>query len=680
MANIVPYSKWCDPPPMYWWVDYSNSRSGSSVNYSVTVNVKCESSGGWYNNIISASVNANGTDRGTRDVKGQTSGAIGTGTYSTTFSFTVENKTSGTVPISISLVDRGYGYGWSQVASGSGNMGVPAAGSSMGTTSAGSTLSGPTVNVTKYDSNFTDNITLTYNNKTITRNNFTSSKLTFTEAERLLIFQAQGAGQTKSWSISGTTYSGSTSLGSYSGSVNITTEALSTVSAAANFNVGSATTYSTTNACGGKSKVVAYIGNYGSTSVYDSGKFTGTKSGQSCTPTASTIYTNNTSSKTGTVYWRVYSYINDTEIGHVDNKTCTYTFVQSLCGPSVTTFQYAITDAGTKALMSSAGTYYNYNVDTDKGKFIKSKTTLGVKIAGSSQQSATVSSMWIEVSGQSNVVASSVSGTQTLNTQVLNPSGTLDGTVKAVVKDSRGFEATLSFTFTLNDYFVPSFTSLTAVRNPMSSTDATADKIAKINAEISIPSYMATYIKANTGTYFLKFQYSTDGTNWTTNSTNLLSSTTNGTNKLTLTNYATTKLFDANTQYYFRLQIKEYYTTQNSNNVIIPISAPLISRRSKKVGINKIPTLATLDVGGSISSDTFVQSGTYVKSGTNVEVGTYITFPNKYTSSNNSCTIRFKRSDGYFDVIKVVDGEVFFFNTNTNTQYELLAFEQVDSW
>lgn len=678
MEALIGKTQWISSPKMSIQVDYEHWRSGSDMKYKFKVTVYMDSSGGWYNDWLGAQLYLNGASSyTTRDwVKKSTSGSQGGKSWSwISGELTVSNKTSGTVGFKVELCNGGgSGWRWQVVYTGTANCAVDPAASSMGTNVAGTTLSGPTVNVTKYNSGFTDNITLTYNNKTITRNSFTSSQLTFTEAERLLIFQAQGAGQTKSWSISGTTYNGSTSLGTFSGSVNITTEDLSTVSAAANFNVGSTTTYSTTNACGGKSRVYAYVSSYGGTSVYDSGAFTGTKSSQSCTPTASSIYSSNTTSKTGTIYWRIYSYINDTQIGYVDNKTCTYTFVQSSCGPTLSTFQYKITDAGTKALMSSSGSYYNYNVDTDLGKFIKDKTTLTIKLSGSAQQSASISKYWIEIPGKSNVDASTTSGSPELSTGAL----TQNGSIYACIKDSRGFETKLSFSYTLNDYFLPSFSSLTAIRNAMSSTDSSADQIVKITTEISIPSYMATYIKANTGTYYIKFQYSSNGgSTWTTNNTNLLTNASQNGAKLTLNSYATSKLFDQNTQYLLRLVIVEYYTTSSgtySSNVTIPISAPLISRRTRKVGINKIPSLATLDVGGSIYAES------YIKAGSNMEVGTYIQFPTAYSSSTNSCTIRFKRTDGYYDVLKVVNGEVFFFNTHNNTQYELLAFEQVSSW
>ena len=53
MAKVIDTTQWCWNPAMYFSVDYSYSRSGTDVNYTVTVNVWTTSSGAWYNNIIS---------------------------------------------------------------------------------------------------------------------------------------------------------------------------------------------------------------------------------------------------------------------------------------------------------------------------------------------------------------------------------------------------------------------------------------------------------------------------------------------------------------------------------------------------------------------------------------------------------------------------------------------------
>lgn len=662
MANVIGTTQWSTSPRMYFSVDYSNSRSGSNVNYTVTVKVWTNSSGAWYNNIVSAYIVADGVERGTIDVKSRTSGTIGTSPYSKSLSFSV-SKTSGTVSLSVSIVDRGFGSGWSVRSTKSGTMSVPPAASTMGSVSAGTTLSGPTINVTKYSSGFTDNISISYNGKTISRNNFTSSKLSFTEAERLLIFQAQGAGTTKAWSISGTTYSGSSSLGSFSGSVNISTEALSSITAANNFNVESTTSYTVNNTCGGTYSVWARISSYSGTNVYSESSLSGSVS-RTVTPDSSIIYSNNTSSKSGTIYWRITSYINGTAIGTVDNKTCTYTFIQTLCGPSLTTFKYAITDAGTKAIMGSSGNYYDYTNTTDLDKFIEGKTTLNIQLAGTVKQSASISKYYIVVPGQTNTEAQSTSGTVVIGSKVLTTSGTIYG----YIKDSRGFESSLSFAFNINQYSLPSFDSSFVARNPMSAVDINQDKYVKVNTAISAPSYM---INANYINLYYRYKESTSQTWGSLKSLEYTKSD----GKVNVTSVQLGDVFDKNTQYDFQFAVKDYYGTYiYSETLLIPISAPLLSKRSKMLGINKIPTRGALDVSGEIYSSSGIISDAYIKSGSNVEVGTFLVFDNAYSSSNNSCTIQFKRSDGTYDILKVVNGEIFL---NGN---ELLQFEVVDEW
>lgn len=658
MALCIGPIQFHSSPTLYYRVDYDNSRSGANVNYHITVSIYAVNNQSWYNDQLNASLYAWG-DRGSKCVKGKTSGAIGTGWYQASWDFSV-NATSGNVGIGCTITDVNLNK---NLAYNEGSMSVPAAGSTMGQCWGGSTLDGPTVNVNRYDSGFTDNITLSYNNKTITRNGFTSSKLSFSEAERLLIFQAQGAGTTKSWSISGTTYSGGTSLGSYSGSVDISTEALSSITEVNDFNVESSTSYTVNNPCGGTYNVAASITSYTGTNVYSANKLTGSSS-RTVTPTAATLYSNNKTSKSGTIYWRISSYINGTLVGTVDKATCTYSFDQSKCGPTLSTFNYAITDAGTKAIMGSTGAYYAYTNNTDKSKFIKSKTTLNFQLAGTTKQSATISKYYIIVPGQTNTDGTTTTGTVVISSKVLTSSGTIYG----YIRDSRGFEASLSFTFTLNDYALPSFDTVSCIRNPMSATDANQDKYVKVSTSVTVPNYMIT---SNKVTLYYRYKKSTD-TTWSSNTSLAF---TKKTGKVTVSNVQLATVFDKNTQYDFQLIAKDYYgTLVYSTTLIIPISAPLLAKRSKMLGINKIPTRGALDVSGLIYSSAGIISDAYVRSGSNVQVGTYLVFNNKYNSSNNACTIQFKKSDGKFDILKVVDGEIFL---NGN---ELLQFTQVESW
>lgn len=516
-------------------------------------------------------------------------GSPSTTTTSTSFSFYV------------AIASTGGSYGWDNFMTTplewSGSIDCPAAGSSMGTTSAGSTLSGPTINVTKYSSGFTDNISLSYNNKTITRNNFSSSKLSFSEAERLLIFQAQGAGQTRSWSISGNTYSGGTWVGSFSGSVNITTEALSSITTANNFNVEDNTSITVNSPCGGTYTVAAKVTSTSGTEVGSVASTSGSKTiTVDMSTNASDIYNSNISTKTGTIYWIITSSINGTPIGSVDTKTCTYTFLQSRCGPTLSTLKYAITDAGTRAIMGSSGSDYNYNDNTDLGKLIESKTTLRLKLAGSAVAPATISKYYATIPGQSSVDASGTSGTVSVSTQVLDSSGTIYG----YIRDSRGFESSLSFSYLLNEYFTPSAPTLTVTRNQMSATNPTQDRICKLTAVVSFPTCIINSLNDD---YSVSYLVREAGGQWPQQSIPITDIMTVGSNSLYCTDLSLAYDFDQNTQYEFRLQMSDYYTTVNSQIVQIPISAPLLSKRYKRFGINKIPTHEGLDVAGDISTD-----------------------------------------------------------------------------
>ena len=499
MAYIKNAETYSTGPTMKWTITYSASRSGANVNYSISVSTWMADNSGWYNDILAVEMNFNGGNQGYTDIKGQTSGNLAGNTYTKNFSYTASNKTSGTTPITIKMVDRGYGSLYTVVATASADMSVPAAASTISGTVAGSTLSGPTINVTRYSSGFTDNITLSYNGKSISRNGFSSSKLSFSEEERLRIYQAQGAGVTRSWSISGNTYSGGTYIGSFSGSVNITTEALARITSANNFNVEDNTTFNVSK--GGAYKYNAYA-----KLVSISGTVIGSLTDQTIdgsktmdvSTLANTIYETNTTSQSGTVYWTIESFINNTSIGSTSGTTSTYTFLQSRCGPTLSTFKYAVTDVGTQTLMSIDGSYYDYDSGTNLNKFIQTKTTLGFQLLGTTQKEATIDRYYVQVPSQSNLTPSGTSGTVTTTSQPLLSSGTVYG----VIRDSRGFEHKQQFTYELNSYYLPTFI-YSITRNPMSATDPSQDAHAKLSATITIPSYIATNIQNDSTKYII---------------------------------------------------------------------------------------------------------------------------------------------------------------------------------
>lgn len=595
------------------------------------------------------------------------------------------STTGTTFKINIRCANTGFSSNWGNFQSGSPvqksvNITCSAAISAISSTTAGSTLSGPTINVTKYDSGFTDNITLTYNSKTITRNNFTSSTLSFTEAERLLIFQAQGNSTTKSWTISGTTMNGSTKIGTFSGSVNITTEALASVSSANNFNVGDSTSYRCSKGGAGSFSVYARVT---STSGNVAGSTTNqtTDGTKTMSFTDSVIYSSNTSSQSGTIYWTVTSYINGTSVGTTSGTTCNYTFLKSRCGPSLTTFKYAVTDAGTKVLMGlgSTTTYYDYNSGTNLNKFIQTKTTLGFQLNGStaSGSNATISKFYVKIPGQSDITANASGGVYVCGSGVLTTSGTIYG----YIRDSRGFEDLKSFTYTLNDYSLSTFIYNIA-RNPMSSTDANIDKYAKLSATISLPNYMATYVK-NTGDIYIAYKATTSST-W--NRLSIKSYFTVNGATLVMPSKQLSIVFEKNTQYNIRLEVKDYYNSSEANyvkslEVVLPISAPLLSKRYQALGINKIPSSdKALDIRGSenIENGNLDVSG-YIKAGAPIysntkQLQSYYRISLSSLDSTKFYPVTFTQSDNILDceIHSVGGGADLPYNQNV-IHFQLLA-------
>ena len=652
MAALIGEWTWCSSPKFNAKVDYEYQRSGSDVKYKFTVTLIMKETG-WYNDAVGAQIYLNNassyTTRGV--VKSGTSGSIDYRSYSWTSDWqTVSNKTSGTVPFKIEICNGGGSmWRWQVESTKTADCAVPPAESTISNTVAGTTINGPTISITKYDSSFTDNITLTYNSKTITRNNFTSSTLSFSEEERLLIFKAQGASTTKSWTISGTTKSGNTTIGTFSGSVNITTEALAAVTSANNFNVGDSTSYKCSKGGAGSFSVYARVTNASGT-VAGSATSQTTDGTKTMSFTASTIYSSNTSSQSGKIFWTVTSYIYGESIGTTSGVTCNYTFIKERCGPTLSTFQYAVTDAGTQTLMSTGSSYVNYDSTTIKGKFIQSKTTLGFKLTGSVQQSATVGSFYVKIPGQSDVTATNSSGTYVASSGVLQNSGTIYG----YIKDSRKFEDYKQFTYTLNDYYLPSFI-YSVVRNPMSSTNPDQDKYVKLTATITMPSYIITNLRGSSS-YSIKVSYkATTASSWSSTS-DLKGEFTYSGNTATISNYQLSPAFDENTQYDIKLVVVHYYGTTESTATIIPISAPLLSKRYQALGINKIPSSnKALDIRGSenIENGNLDVSG-YVKAGAPIysntkQLQSYYRINLTSLSSSNFYPVTFTASNNILD-------------------------------
>lgn len=627
--TLLDDSKVGSSPNTYLTIKYAHERDGANMKYKIYVYARLASSSSYRNDSHGLTIKLDGTQVYS-DSKWKPSGS---GHWPRTHeaTYTVANKTSGSTSLSVRFWDS-QGAADIDTTKTYSNLIVEAAGSAMGTTNAGYTLegTGPVVNVTKYSTNFYDCITLSYNGKSITRNGFTSSRLTFSEAERLAIFQAQGAGQTKSWSISGKTYTDSsktTTVGTFSGSVNISTEALHEISSLPSVNVESSMNVSTLVHCGGTYDIIAYKtsdrtpGTNNENILCSILDRSTAMSAVAMTPDKDKLYAYNKTSKSGTIYWRITSKINGTSVGYKD-YTSTYNFVQSLCGPSMSTFTYKVTDAGTKVLKGATGNAINYNASPGElGLFIKGKTTLTLAVSGSvnSNKGASLSKYNISVPGQT------VSGSTatSYNTQVLKSNGALS----ASVTDSRGFTSgTLSTnSITLNDYYNSSINSVSGERYPKSNTETDNDKRVKISFSATAPNYILS-----NSDFVVRYRYKASGdTNWTTVTTDLTkSSCTISGNTISVTNFTLNpsgnnqKVFDISTQYEIQVGVADYYNSTGvwSPSIVIPVSSPLLAKRLKRLGINKIPDPGyALDVSGKIRTDNSMEVGSYLNVGTDAK-------------------------------------------------------------
>ena len=500
-------------------------------------------------------------------------------------------------------------------------------------TSAGYTLgsNGPTISITKYLSSFYNVLTITNDSTTITRNGFNGGKITFTDAERYSIYSNynnNGNAKTETWNVYLTTYQDSTKttqIGStQSSTVNITTENKNTLTIQSTCTVESAFNISSSYQCGGSYDIYGCVGNYygssGASICYSLTGQTSAKSNYSITPTASTIYNSNTSSQSGTIYWTIISKVNGSEIGR-NTYTQTYSFNRSLCKPSVSSFKYQFAEGDAATLMNlSTSTWYTSSDTTGLNDMIAGKSQIKFQVTGSlvtGKGNVSLSKVYVTIPGQSNKETTTNGGT--LTSGVLTQSGSF----YAYAVDSRGFVSdAVQISYSLRGYSSPSFNSMTIIRNPMTSGSDT-DKYAKLSFSISVPSYIVSAPNTSVTKYTITYLYY--DTEWHevpfTNESAL------GTT-ISCSNQQLSTVFVTNTQYQFKVKIVDYFgSTVESQTQIIPISAPLLAKRSKRLGINTIPkhvignTNVALDVAGPAYIDGNGQITGYATVGSDLTVG-----------------------------------------------------------
>lgn len=706
MANIGTKTWWSQGKST-WTLAYSMSRSGTTVSCTCTVTVSFANSPSatYYNDPIKATIYKDGTSKGTITVKGKTSGVIKGNTYSQSLTFTF-NQTTGNVALKATLSD----YDSSSVGTIEGTVAVPAAATVISSLTNCTTKSGMTINLTRYDNNFTNNVTISYDGASATAYNWNGGSFILNDNEVGQVYSKQGAGTSRTWTATVYTYSGNTLIGSNSKTFTMTTEALPTITSTSNFNVESSTNVQIS--FNGRGSYMYYGQVYNESNntwvnCYTSGTKTASVN-ESVTPNATTIYSANSVSSSGAFRWYT-TYTVGSYTGSSSYYNVNYYFDQSLCGPSFATdqnksyFKYQVYDDASHDLLNASGSILFYDDTTDSNKIISTLNQLKFYVSGvaNTSKNATVSSYYIEVPTLGRVDYDSISSNvATFTVNMLQSSGT----VTAHVVDSRGFESTLQMLITLVDYFFPNVVSMSVERLPMSALVPSQETYLRLDAVVYLPNCVGQYlINLSHTTNKITYEYKVHSdSNWIEINTPLSKSAPSvgdpngmvldGNNlTLTFTNLGTNDSstnFIANNQYDFRLKIYSYASTSSVRNdysqvAIIPVSAPLVSRRPNMLGVNKVPTSATLDVGGSIHSDS------YISSDANMQVGTFILFPtafnpNTHQLESGPCTIQFRRSDTGTEYLRVQDDEVFLIKeavvggvTQTPVTYELIPFEEV---
>lgn len=636
------------------------SRSGGTtvLNISISTSLQYQSSylGSGY--VIKGTVTANGTTK-TFTLKES----------SASWSGTTAHKVTGTMSISVPAATNSITIKYQAKQSGlesasgstkSGTLSLSKQASSISSTVAGTPLGGVTVNLNKV-SGLTDNIVLSYNGQSITRNSFGGGKITFSDSERRQIFAANGGGGiSKTWSIAGTSKSGSTTTGTYSGSVSITTEAAGAITSAINNQVGDKTLTVSVNHPYAKSgvssdyvKVTAYRDYSNSTYSHQLGSAT-TTTGTSAVITlqdsdVDDIYSSNINSKSGNIYYKIESYVNNALItGSTKYYTGTYSFIEDRCCPVVDDLQIKINDTITPILRSSIPSSY-ISVDSDQvstilDNLITEISLLKYKVLSSGRHSAQVSSASVTITGQSPMTVVSEEATQ-------SNFFTGDSTVTATVVDTRGFSVSKSFNVSPMKYSNPTFNELISKRRPKSEIIVDNDQKLVIDFSISIPSFITSW--TGTGDYssirrfLLGYRYRVFGEELWSSWKNIpfedsdINFNVNVVSPNDLLDVDTSMSFDVRTQYEVQFVIRDaiYQIFVNkvgtsdlgetfSDVVIIPTSEPLIAKRSRKIGVNKTPEVESgIDVDGVIESTGHVKTGEYIKAGSSASVGTFIEFP-----------------------------------------------------
>ena len=221
MEALFTKRQWISSPLAYWTIEYEHKRNGSDMQYRFSYKVWLNSSGGWYYNALKMPLYLNGTNVATIQVKTYNDGEKGWTYSGTTGWYTVSGKTSGTTSFYATLVDTG-GYaqaGWTvRDTSPTYNLTVDPAKSVLGSISNFTIGNAISIPITKYSSDFSDTLVISYGGTTIkTVSGITNgASVSFSASELNTIYSLMSTVKSGTFSFGLTTYQGSTTIGSTS--------------------------------------------------------------------------------------------------------------------------------------------------------------------------------------------------------------------------------------------------------------------------------------------------------------------------------------------------------------------------------------------------------------------------------------------------------------------------------
>ena len=212
MTNLATEAQWGTGPKIYVSFDYEYSRDASAMKYRFKITVKAlpTSGSGYFGYPIYSTITLNNSDvESGHQLKASTPNQWNSAITYTTGWFTVNNKTSGTTPVSFKIYS---GNGSTRSATYTYNLYVSPAVSTV-SASTGTLGTAQTLSVTRYSTSYTHTITYTCGSASGTIcTKSSSTSVSFTPP--LSLASQNTSGTTVSITLTITTYNGNTVVGS----------------------------------------------------------------------------------------------------------------------------------------------------------------------------------------------------------------------------------------------------------------------------------------------------------------------------------------------------------------------------------------------------------------------------------------------------------------------------------